>query len=85
MTLPGLPATLKRLLGSTNMIESCFSAAGDLCRNVKRWRGERMAMRWAGATLLETEKRFNQIKGYRDLPVLLVQLNRTVDSKESVA
>lgn len=48
-----LPATLKRLLGSTNMIESCFSAAGDLCRNVKRWRGERMAMRWAGAMLLE--------------------------------
>ena len=44
-----LPASLKKLFGSTNMIESCYSVAGDLCRNVKRWRGEGMARRWAGA------------------------------------
>ena len=40
-----LPASLKKLFGFTNMIESCYSVVGDLCRNVKRWRGESMAMR----------------------------------------
>lgn len=80
-----LPASLKKLFGSTNMIESCYSVVGDLCRNVKRWRGESMAMRWAGAMLLETEKRFYHIKGYREMPMLNAVLNRNVDTKEAVA
>lgn len=80
-----LPPTLKTLLGSTNMIESCYSAVGNLCRNVKRWRGERMAMRWAGTMLLATEKRFHRIRGYREMPVLIARLNKTVDIKETVA
>ncbi|MHC4521681.1 MAG: IS256 family transposase [Planctomycetota bacterium] len=33
-----LPSQLRRLLASTNIIESCFSLTGDLCGNVKRWR-----------------------------------------------
>jgi len=80
-----LPASLKKLFGSTNMIESCYSVAGDLCRNVKRWRGEGMAKRWAGAVLLETEKRFYRIRGHREMPMLAVILKRIVDSKEAVA
>lgn len=80
-----LPASLKKLLGSTNMIESCYSVAGDLCRNVKRWRGQNMARRWAGAMLLETEKRFHRIKGYREMPMLSAILKRNVDTEEAVA
>jgi transposase-like protein len=80
-----LPALLKKLFGSTNMIESCYSVAGDLCRNVKRWRGEGMARRWAGAVLLETEKRFYRIKGHREMPLLAAILKRNVDTKEAVA
>jgi transposase-like protein len=80
-----LPASLKKLFGSTNMIESCYSVVGDLCRNVKRWRGESMAMRWAGTMLLETEKRFYHIKGYREMPMMTVILKRNVDTKEAVA
>jgi len=80
-----LPASLKKLFSSTNMIESCYSLVGDLCRNVKRWRGERMAVRWAGTMLLETEKRFYRIKGYREMPMLLAMLKRNVDTKEAVA
>lgn len=80
-----LPASLKKLFGSTNIIESCYSVVGDLCRNVKRWRGERMVMRWAGAMLLETEKRFHHIKGYREMLMLATLLKRHVDTKEAVA
>jgi transposase-like protein len=80
-----LPASLKKLFGSTNMIESCYSLTGDLCRNVKRWRGANMAMRWAGAALVETEKRFYRIRGHREMPVLAVILKRIVDTKEAVA
>lgn len=80
-----LPVSLKKTLGSTNMIESCFSVAGNLCGNVKRWRGANMAMRWAAAVLLETEKRFYRIKGYREMPMLEASLNQIVDTKEAVA
>ena len=69
-----LPASLKKLFGSTNMIESCYSVTGELCRNVKRWRSENMAMRWTGAMLLETENRFYRIRGYREMPILAVTL-----------
>jgi len=80
-----LPASLKKLFGSTNMIESCYSLTGDLCRNVKRWRGANMATRWAGAVLLETEKRFYHIRGHREMPMLAAILKRNVDTKEAVA
>jgi transposase-like protein len=80
-----LPASLRKLFGSTNMIESCYSVAGDLCRNVKRWRGEGMAKRWAGAVLLETEKRFYRIRGHREMPALAAILKRIIDTKEAVA
>jgi transposase-like protein len=80
-----LPVSLKKLFGSTNMIESCYSLTGDLCRNVKRWRGEGMAKRWAGAMLLETENRFYRIRGHREMPMLAAMLKRNVDTTEAVA
>ena len=81
----GLPEQLRRLFSSTNIIESCFSLADDLCRNVKHWRDANMAWRWAGTVLLEAEKRFHHIKGYRDLPLLLEKLKESVDHQEAVA
>jgi hypothetical protein len=55
-----LPASLKKVFANTNLIESCFSVAEDLCRNVKRWRDANMAWRWGGTVLLEAEKRFRR-------------------------
>lgn len=81
----GLPEQLRKLFRSTNIIESCFSLADDLCGNVKRWRDANMAWRWAGTVLMEAEKRFHRIKGYRDLPLLLEKLKMTVDHEEAVA
>lgn len=80
-----LPISLRKLFGSTNTIESCYSLTGDLCRNVKRWRGANMTMRWAGVMLLETERRFYRVRGHREMPILAVILKRIVDTKEAVA
>jgi transposase-like protein len=80
-----LPASLKKLFDNTNLIESSFSLTDDLCHNVKRWRNANMAWRWAGTVLMEAEKRFHRIKGYREMPFLLNQLKQLVDSKEAVA
>jgi len=80
-----LSALHKRLLGNTNMIESCLSIVNDLCRNVKNWRNENMVVRWAGSVLLEAEKRFYRMKGHSELLLLVEALNGYVDSKEAVA
>ena len=80
-----LSSQLRRLLATTNMIESCFSRAGDLCRNVKRRRDGNMAERWAGTVLLEAEKRFNRVPGYCQLPLLVNALEAVVDKKEAAA
>ncbi len=81
----GLPPQLRRLFASTNIIESCFSRAGDLCRGVKRWRDGNMAQRWAGTVLLEAESRFRRIQAYSQLPVLINALTSTLDKQEAVA
>jgi transposase-like protein len=80
-----LPGNLRRLFGSTNIIESCFSVTKDLCRNVKRWRNADMAWRWAGTMLGQAERRFHRIMGYRDMPLLTKALGAMVDSKEVAA
>jgi transposase-like protein len=80
-----LPESLRRLFGSTNIIESCFSVTRDLCRNVKRWRNVAMACRWAGTMLRESERRFHRIMGYRDMPLLTKALGVMVDSEEVAA
>jgi putative transposase len=81
----GLPENLRRVLSSTNIIESCFSLADDLCRNVKNWRDANMAWRWAGTVLLEVEKRFHRVRSYREMPILVEALSRGVDNTEAVA
>lgn len=80
-----LPADLHRTFCCTNIIESAFSLTGDLCRNVKRWRNANMAWRWAGTILLEAEKRFNRIRGYREMPLLMNALKKTVVTNQNVA
>lgn len=63
----GVPASLCRALASTNAIESTFSGARSRVRRVTRWRGGAMALRWAAAALLKTERHYRKIMGYRCL------------------
>jgi len=82
----GLPPLLRESLRSTNIIESCFSRTRDLSGNVKRCGNVQMACRWAGASLLEAEKRFHRVRGYKSMPVLIAVLRKEiVDAREAVA
>jgi transposase-like protein len=65
-----MPELLRKSLSSTNIIESAFSVAEDLCRRVKRWRQGDHRERWAGSALLLAETKFRRLKGYREIPKL---------------
>ena len=63
----GLPDQLRRSLGCTNAIESLMAVLRQVCRNVKRWRDARMALRWTGTATLEAEKSFRRLKAHKQL------------------
>ena len=76
ITRLGLPPSLCRTFKTTNPIESMISIARDATRNVKRWRDGKMALRWIAAGMLEAERQFRKVDGYRDLHVLKRALER---------
>lgn len=82
VTRLGLKGALKRTLASTNPIESMFSIVRTTQRNVKRWRSGEMALRWTAAGMLEAEKGFIRIQGYRSLPALHLALQRELHREE---
>lgn len=67
------------------MIESCFLRADDLCRQIKRWPNANMAWRRGGTVLLEADRRFHCIRGYRQMPLLIEALSKAIDRKEAAA
>ena len=81
----GLPPQLRRIFSSTNLIESCFSWAGDLCRGVKRWRDGNMACRWAASVLLDAQSPFRRIQAYSQLPQLINAMATLLDRQEAAA
>lgn len=81
----GVSTLLRRSLATTNLIESCLSTVRHVARNVKRWQGGDHIARWTAAGLLEAEKKFRKVKGYRELKVLAEKLNPPLHSQEQVA
>jgi putative transposase len=70
-----LSPSLMRTCRSTNPIESMISVARTVTGNVKRWRNGQMIMRWTASGVLEAEKKFRRINGYRDLQLLRIALD----------
>lgn len=82
----GISPSLARCLVTTNVIESPHSGVRLRTRRVCRWRHGQMVLRWAAAALLETEKNFRKIMGYRDLWMLKAALDpNMVSAKQEVA
>jgi len=73
-----VPAKLRRNLASTNLIESSFSTVETVCRNVKRWQGGDQYLRWVASGLLWAERNWKRIYGYRELPILLKEMEVAV-------
>jgi transposase-like protein len=83
VTRLGLNGSLLDTFKSTNPIESMISIARDVTGNVKRWKNGKMVMRWMAAGLLDAEKRFRRVKGYRDMAILRTALRRHHQGLES--
>ena len=69
-----LSTRLRRSLATTNAAESLLSRTRHVKRNVKRWRGGTMMLRWVAAGVLEAVKGFRRVKGYADMPMLVAAL-----------
>ena len=67
-----------------------ISIARTTNRNVTRWRDGHMVLRWTAAGMLNAERSFRRIKGYKQMPDLVAALHRnahpvtTADAAETV-
>jgi len=71
----GLPAALRRCLGTTNIVESPTTGVRLRTGRITNWRNGQMVLRWAAAAYLDAEKAFNCVMGYRDLWMLKAALD----------
>jgi len=75
----GIRGSLKTTLASTNPCESMIECVRRTSRNVKRWQTGDMALRWTAAGMLEAERQFRRIIGYRDLAKLALAIEHDLD------
>ena len=87
-----LPASLERVLSSTNLIENLFSRVREMARRVRHWQSGTMILRWCAAGVLEAERRFRKVVGCRALAKLdaalrahNAALDRGVDNRTQAA
>jgi putative transposase len=76
LTRLAIKGALKRTLESTNPWESMIECVRRTSRNVKRWSSGDMALRWTAAGMLEAERQFRRVIGYRDLAKLAIAIER---------
>jgi putative transposase len=74
----GVDAQLWKTLSSTNPIESMISICRATSRNIKRWQNGDMCLRWTAAGMLEAERQFRKIIGYKHLAALAVAVEADV-------
>jgi hypothetical protein len=85
LTVPGLnlPDTLRRSLTTANAAERLISRTRHVKRNVKRWRGGQMVVRWVAAGVLEAVKGFRRVKGHQAMPNSSLRLVSAITSSGS--
>ncbi len=81
----GIEGTLSRKLRSTNAIENLNSGIAAYSNNVKRWQGGSMVVRWVSAAIVEAEKKFRRVHGWRDIEKLVRALALIEDKGEAAA
>ena len=81
----GLGGLLYKKLRTTNAIENLNSGIVTYSRNVKRWQGGSMVVRWVSAAIVEAEKKFRRVKGWRDIEKLIRVLEAKEQKQEAIA
>jgi transposase-like protein len=72
----GITGQLAKTLCSTNPCESMIEIVRRTQRNIKRWHDGDMRKRWTAAGMLQAERQFRRIIGYRDLADLVAAVER---------
>jgi len=80
----GIDGTLARVLRTTNAIENLMGSVQRYTRNVKRWRGGKMILRWVGTAVLHAQRSFRGLHGQSDIPKLVRAL-QDVDLEDIAA
>lgn len=80
-----VPMQLRKTLASTNVIESAFSVVEQVCKNVKRWHDGDQRERWVGSGLLLAQQQFRRVIGYKQIPLLMRELETLRPPKSRVA
>ena len=81
----GISGQLAKTLSSTNPCESMIEIVRHTQRNVKSWQSGDMRLRWSAAGMLEAERQFRRIIGYRDLARLALAVESEVAAATSAA
>ncbi len=71
-----LSPSLRRCLGTTNLIENPHSAARRRTNRVTNWKNGEMVLRWAASAFLDAEKGFRKMMGFKDLWMLKAALDK---------
>jgi len=72
----GITGTLARTLTTSNPIESMISIARATNRNVTHWRDGQMVLRWTAAGMLNAQRSFRRVRGFKQMPQLVAALHR---------
>ncbi len=82
----GANGELRKVLHSTNAIESAFSNLRSKTNRVKNWKsGTNQVSRWSAVGLLAAEQRFLTIKGFKQIPILIQNLKNDLQIQVEVA
>ncbi len=63
-----LEASLARTLSTTNPIEFINGRIRRTTRNVAKWDGGTMVMRWLAIAVIEASKTFRKLRGHKGMP-----------------
>lgn len=74
----GVTDALAKTVTNTNCIESMISVARTTMHNVKRWKDGEMKKRWTAAGMLEAQRSFRRVKGYRDMPQFVTAIRASI-------
>jgi putative transposase len=72
----GIDGRLATTLISSNPIDSMISIARTTNRNVTHWKDGEMVLRWTAAGMINAERSFRRVKGYKQMPQLVAALYR---------
>ena len=75
-----LDVHLARTLSTTNPIEFINGRIRKTTKNVARWDGGEMVLRWLAVALIEASKTFRKLRGHKGMPKLVAAL-RAHDAK----